>query len=52
MTKAIEVIAHSCGVEEVRLLNRTHVRIVQTDGKSIPMDELSSRYHNIKGEDK
>ena len=40
ITKTVEVIAHSCGVKEVRLLNRTHVRIVQIDGKSIPMDEL------------
>ena len=40
MTKTVEVIAHSCGVEEVRLLNRAHVRIVQVDGKSIPMNEL------------
>jgi len=40
MTKTVEVIAHSCGVKEVHLLNRTHVRIVQPDGKSIPMNEL------------
>jgi glutamate synthase domain-containing protein 2 len=40
MTKTVETIAHSCGVKEVRLLNRTHVRIVQIDGQSIPMDEL------------
>ncbi|MDC0407751.1 FMN-binding glutamate synthase family protein [Candidatus Thioglobus sp.] len=40
MTKTVEIIAHSCGVKEVRLLNRSHVRIVQVDGKSIPMNEL------------
>lgn len=40
MTKTVEMIAHSCGVKEVHLLNRTHVRIVQPDGKSIPMNEL------------
>ncbi len=40
MSKTVEIIAHSCGVKEVRLLNRTHVRIVQIDGKSIPMNEL------------
>ncbi len=40
MTKTVEMIAHSCGVKEVRLLNRAHVRIVQIDGKSIPMNEL------------
>ncbi|CAC9579170.1 Ferredoxin-dependent glutamate synthase (EC 1.4.7.1) [uncultured Gammaproteobacteria bacterium] len=40
MTITVETIAHSCGVKEVRRLNRTHVRIVQTSGKSMPMDEL------------
>ncbi|MDB2590108.1 FMN-binding glutamate synthase family protein, partial [Candidatus Thioglobus sp.] len=40
MTKTVEIIAHSCGVKEVHLLNRTHVRIVQPDGKSISMNEL------------
>lgn len=40
MTSAVETIAHSCGVKEVRSLNRTHVRIVQINGKSIPMNEL------------
>ncbi|MBC8493866.1 MAG: FMN-binding glutamate synthase family protein [Candidatus Thioglobus sp.] len=40
MTKTVETIAHSCGVKEVRRLNRTHVRIVQINGKSIPMNEL------------
>jgi glutamate synthase domain-containing protein 2 len=37
---ALQTIAHSCGVKEVRMLNKTHVRIVQNDGKSIPMAEL------------
>ncbi len=37
---ALEVIAHSCGVKEPRQLNRTHVRIVQNDGKSIIMEKL------------
>jgi glutamate synthase domain-containing protein 2 len=40
ITKTVETIAHSCGVKEVRLLNRTHLRIVQDNGKSIPMSEL------------
>lgn len=34
------LIAHSCGVRHVRGLKRFHVRIVQSDGKSIAMDEL------------
>lgn len=37
---ALQTIAHSCGVKEVRMLNKTHVRIVQNDGKSISMAEL------------
>ncbi len=49
ITKAVEVIAHSCGVREVRLLNRMHVRIVQPNGKSIPMNELYSLC--VEGED-
>jgi len=37
----VEVIAHSCGVAEPRQLRRYHVRIVQNNGRSVPMDELS-----------
>ena len=40
MTQTVETIAHSCGVKEVRGLNRTHVRIVQNNGQSIPMNQL------------
>lgn len=40
MINIVETIAHSCGVKEVRSLNRTHIRIVQNNGKSIPMNEL------------
>ena len=34
------VIAHSCGVPEPRRLKRYHCRIVQTNGRSIPLNEL------------
>ena len=34
------LIAHSCGVRQVRALKRFHVRILQSDGKSVAMDEL------------
>ncbi|CAC9458298.1 Ferredoxin-dependent glutamate synthase [Bathymodiolus heckerae thiotrophic gill symbiont] len=37
---AVEIIAHSCGVKEPRELNRTHIRIVQNNGKSVLMSEL------------
>ncbi|NOY61559.1 MAG: FMN-binding glutamate synthase family protein [Gammaproteobacteria bacterium] len=36
----VGLIAHSCGVPHPRGLNRTHCRIVQADGKSVPLDEL------------
>lgn len=39
----VEVLAHSCGVDEPRQLGRKHVRIVQDSGKSIPLDELYPR---------
>ena len=39
MHKEIETISHSCGVREPRRLRRFHCRIVQEDGRSIPLDE-------------
>lgn len=38
--KEIEVIAHSTGVAEPRLMRRHHLRIMQDNGTSIPMDVL------------
>ena len=40
MRKEIGVIAHACGVPEPRLLRRYHCRVVQEDGRSIPLDQL------------
>ncbi len=40
IVKEVELIAHSVGVSEPRLLRREHVRIVQDTRKSVPMDEL------------
>jgi glutamate synthase domain-containing protein 2 len=34
------IIAHSCGVPHARALKRFHCRIVQANGKSVPLDEL------------
>ena len=45
MRKEIGIIAHSCGVAEPRGLRRFHCRIVQGDGRSIPLDEL---YPNVE----
>jgi len=36
----VEMIAHSCGVPEPRRLRRYHVRIVQNNGLSVPLNEL------------
>ena len=40
MHKEIGIIAHSCGVREPRRLKRFHCRIVQDDGRSVPLDHL------------
>lgn len=40
MHKEIGIIAHSCGVPEPRRLKRFHCRIVQENGRSVPLDEL------------
>ncbi|WP_256091463.1 FMN-binding glutamate synthase family protein [Candidatus Thiosymbion oneisti] len=39
----VQIISHSCGVTRPRLMGRKHVRIVQDNGKSVPMDELYPR---------
>ena len=39
MVKEVGIIAHSCGVAHPRALRRHHCRIVQADGKSVPLDE-------------
>lgn len=40
MVYEVGVIAHSCGAREPRDLHRHHCRVVVSDGKSIPLDEL------------
>ncbi|WP_137701265.1 FMN-binding glutamate synthase family protein [Marimonas lutisalis] len=40
IVKEVETIAHSVGVAEPRQMRRRHVRIVQDDGRSIPMNRL------------
>jgi glutamate synthase domain-containing protein 2 len=40
LEKEVGIIAHSCGVPNPRALRRYHCRIVQADGRSIPMNEL------------
>lgn len=40
MDNDVNMIAHSCGVDHVRSLRRHHVRIMQSNGRSVPMDEI------------
>ena len=47
MTKEVETIAHSVGVAEPRLMRRRHVRIVQPDGTSIPMNRILPSYNPV-----
>lgn len=41
------VIAHSCGVAEPRRLKRAHCRIVQSNGRSVPLNELFPDIHAV-----
>ncbi|MDK3017638.1 FMN-binding glutamate synthase family protein [Pseudodonghicola flavimaris] len=43
----VETIAHSVGVAEPRQMRRRHVRIVQGDGSSIPMNEILPSYSPV-----
>lgn len=45
ITKEVEMIAHSVGVAEPRLMRRRHVRIVQADGSSIALNRLFPSYN-------
>ncbi|MEO0611737.1 MAG: FMN-binding glutamate synthase family protein [Pseudomonadota bacterium] len=47
MRKDVAMIAHSCGADHARNLQRHHVRMVQPDGQSIPLDELLMRNEPI-----
>jgi len=40
METEVGMIAHSCGVSEPRHLRRYHCRVVQANGRSVPMDKL------------
>ncbi len=43
MIHEVEISSHSCGVKRPRLMRRYHVRIVQNNGRSLPIDELYPR---------
>lgn len=40
MNHEIDMVAHSCGLRHARELRRRHARIVETAGKSLPLDVL------------
>lgn len=44
IVKEVETIAHSVGVAEPRKMRRRHVRLVQGNGRSVPMNELFPSY--------
>jgi len=47
IVKEVETISHSVGVSEPRKLRRRHVRLVQANGRSIPMNEIVPSYSPI-----
>ncbi|RED49043.1 FMN-binding glutamate synthase family protein [Aestuariispira insulae] len=44
MEYSVGVIAHSCGVREPRDLRRYHCRVVQENGRSVPLEEIYPEY--------
>ncbi|WP_127115767.1 FMN-binding glutamate synthase family protein [Shimia sediminis] len=46
IVKEVETISHSVGVSEPRQLRRHHVRLVQPNGRSVPMDKLFPSYNS------
>ena len=51
MRKDVGMIAHSCGAAHARDLKRFHVRIVQPDGTSAPLDEICQRMAPARGQE-
>ncbi|NSX53510.1 FMN-binding glutamate synthase family protein [Parasulfitobacter algicola] len=45
IVKELETIAHSVGVSEPRQMRRRHVRLVQPDGTSVPMNQIYPSYN-------
>jgi glutamate synthase domain-containing protein 2 len=43
----VETIAHSVGVSEPRQMRRRHVRLMQSDGRSVPMNEILPSYNPV-----
>ena len=47
ITHEVETIAHSVGVAEPRMMRRRHVRIVQDDGRSKPLNKIAPSYNPV-----
>ncbi|MFC4669415.1 FMN-binding glutamate synthase family protein [Seohaeicola nanhaiensis] len=47
MVHEVEMIAHSVGVSEPRRMRRRHVRIVQADGRSLPLNQILPSYSAV-----
>ena len=43
----VETIAHSVGVSEPRKMRRRHVRLVQANGRSVPMNKIYPSYNSL-----
>lgn len=43
----VETIAHSVGVAEPRLMRRRHVRVMQANGRSRPLNEIQPSYNPL-----
>ena len=40
LPREVNIIAHSCGVEDPRQLDRSHCRVMGQDGISVPLEKL------------
>jgi len=47
--REVETIAHSVGVAEPRQMRRRHVRLMQDNGQSVPMNDVVKRYNLATG---
>ena len=47
LTYEVGMIAHACGVQEPRQLDRTHCRVVGASGLSVPLSALSSSRNEV-----
>ena len=51
IVKEVEMIAHSVGVAEPRLMRRRHVRVMQASGESVPLRQIRPSWDPTMGEE-